>query len=345
MTRESLPMMYGGTVYLAEWLAETEAITWLSSSEYWYDRMDSQSARSLPVIYQDFDLNKRSHWSDEGQIIDFLESTQSAGLSVLDFGPGDGWPSLRIAPVVDEVVGVDSSHKRVRVCAENAARMGIENATFVVIRSDGDLPFDDETFDAVVAASSVEQTPRPPKTLAELWRVLKPAGRLRMYFESLDQYRGDREIEGRVTDDRSEVISIELMLREPDREAATAIRLTLDRYHSEAVSMLGAESGTFDPRVLTEELMAGIEAVAVAIEGCRLSHPSSDSYVKLMGQIGFRDARATRDGGTVAAEQFDVAQGSPVPRTHAELHSYLQPLVRNEVALDYPGADWITATK
>ena len=32
---------------------------------------------------------------------------------LLDFGPGDGWPSLLLAPMADEVVGVDASRRRV----------------------------------------------------------------------------------------------------------------------------------------------------------------------------------------------------------------------------------------
>ena len=107
---------------------------------------------------------------------------------MLDFGPGDGWPSLLVAPYVAEVMGVDGSAKRVAVCAANADRMGIRNASFIHNPPHAPLPFPDNYFDGVLAASSIEQTPDPQATLREIYRVLKPGGHLRMLYEGLGRY-------------------------------------------------------------------------------------------------------------------------------------------------------------
>lgn len=69
-----------------------------TSDKFIYDDMESQSGFSLPLIYQPFDAAVRWHWSERGCLFDFLYTTNAEGKRVLDFGPGDGWPSLIIAP-------------------------------------------------------------------------------------------------------------------------------------------------------------------------------------------------------------------------------------------------------
>ncbi len=152
------------------------------STAFIYDHMESQSARGLPGLYVPFDPANRGHWRDAGSILDFLHAAQAAGGRVLDLGPGDGWPSLPVAPFAAEVVGVDGSAKRVEVCRENARRLGIANATFAHVPPGQPLPFADGTFDAVMAASSLEQTPDPRTVVRELARVLRPGGRLRIHL-------------------------------------------------------------------------------------------------------------------------------------------------------------------
>jgi len=55
-----------------------------NSEEFMYDDMASQSGRCLPIIYQEFDPNKRSHWCDRGAILDFYYSTGEG--KILYFG-------------------------------------------------------------------------------------------------------------------------------------------------------------------------------------------------------------------------------------------------------------------
>lgn len=125
----------------------------------------------MPIIYEPFDIAKKSHWIDRGFLFDFLYSMDGEGKKVLDFGPGDGWASLIVAPYVKEVIGLDSSIKRIEICKENAMKMNITNAKFIDYNVGAKLPFD-----GIMAASSVEQTPDPKKTLEELYRILKPGG-------------------------------------------------------------------------------------------------------------------------------------------------------------------------
>ena len=329
---------------LLDWVENSGAIRWLTSTEYWYDRMESQSGRSLPVLYREFDLTNASDWRDEGRIVDFLVSTESTGSTVLDFGPGDGWPSLRMAPYVAEVVGVDASARRIEVCTQNAADLAIDNACFVQTDTGGSLPFDDETFDAAVAGSSIEQSPDPFAVLRELWRVLKPGGRLRFCFESLDRYRGERETEGRIREGMTGTTEVEVWLRDLDRERATMARLTLSIDALEAARLLRAEDCWFDPSVLDETVLGELSGSIVDVEGCRLRHPNCRSYLEQLRLTGFSHATATRDGGTAAEQGFHGARRTTI-ETHDQLRFYLLPIVTHAISQEIPDSEWITAVK
>lgn len=126
-----------------DWIEQQLCPKTCTSEEFIYDDMDSQSGRVLPVIYQPFDANKRSHWGDRGLCLDYFFSTRGGRL--LDFGPGDGWPSLIIAPLVNEVIGVEGSLRRVDVCTENAKRLGISNTEFIYVPPGDPLSFPDNS--------------------------------------------------------------------------------------------------------------------------------------------------------------------------------------------------------
>lgn len=155
-----------------------------TSSELLYERMASQSGRSLPVLYEPFNPNDAGHWRDRGAALDFVLSTHCAGKRVLDIGPGDGWPSLIIAPAVAEVVGIEGAHRRVAVCRENAARLGIGNATFhpagpTWLRWMREAGFSDArpTHSAIYVAEMLFRRLHPgrrPTTMAEIDAYLRP---------------------------------------------------------------------------------------------------------------------------------------------------------------------------
>jgi SAM-dependent methyltransferase len=69
----------------------------------------------------------------------------------------------------NEVVGLDVD----RVALEKAAELGIEP---VVADVEEPLPFDDATFDAVVAGELLEHLQFPEAVVAEARRVLRPSG-------------------------------------------------------------------------------------------------------------------------------------------------------------------------
>lgn len=331
---------------IEQWALQQTSHRVCTSTEFMYDEMESQSGRSLPVIYKSFDPRGTSDWNDEGCILDFVACVGAQESRILDFGPGDGWPALRIAPFVGEVVGVDSSERRVAECERNASRLGIENAQFVKIETARGLPFEDETFDGITAASSLEQTPDVAETVRELFRVLRPGGKLRISYEGLKRYSGDQERIGWIgTSSRSTVV--DMYDRDIDRETALMVRIctSIDKTSvAERLSLRG--QGAFQLGDLTSDSLSRLEPEIDEVRICRLRHPSGSTFVGLLEKAGFI-AVGTHNGAEVARALSNSHIGAVDLTSHTQLTEYLRPIVGAVVAMEAPlsGDPWILASK
>jgi ubiquinone/menaquinone biosynthesis C-methylase UbiE len=102
------------------------------------------------------------------------------GLTVLDVATGPGEPALDIAAVVGpegKVVGIDPVSEMIAAARRSADQGGFQNTQFDVAFAD-DLPFPDDSFDAVVSRFGVMFVPSPVDAVREMLRVLKPGGKL-----------------------------------------------------------------------------------------------------------------------------------------------------------------------
>ena len=169
---------------IERWLLGHASPQPLDSARALYELMPRQRGGQLPFVDVPYDARREEHWADAARVADYVAHAPEGARRVLDIGPGDGWPALPIAASRPdlEVVGVDPAAQRTRVCAENAARLGIANAAFVT----GDaaaLPLAGASFDLVTAASALEEAGPPDGVLAELRRVLRGGGVLRASFQ------------------------------------------------------------------------------------------------------------------------------------------------------------------
>jgi SAM-dependent methyltransferase len=317
---------------IVKWMLQNTGPRWVDSTELIYDLQESQSGRSLLYVYQPYRPENASHWSDHGAVLDFVFSAGAGKL--LDFGPGDGWPSLPLALRAEHVTGVDASAWRVQVCRENATRLGISNAAFLHVPAGSPLPFDDASFDGAVAASSIEQSPDPEAVIRELCRVLRPGGRLRLMYESLSAYHGrEHDIEMMHLQDRtSQVLATWRMI---DRETALYAGLRLDAGKAEVAGLLGG-GGPVTAGDMTPERLSSVKHLVSDSKFTVLRHASARTLVKWLASAGFSSFRSTHSGARAARTLFATTPVSGRPATLDELDALLAPVVRVVAELEAP---------
>jgi SAM-dependent methyltransferase len=104
------------------------------------------------------------------------------GERVLDLGSGAGTDSLIAAQMVADqghVTGVDMTPQMLAKARAAAAEMGATNVEFVESEAEV-LPFPDASFEVVISNGVIDLIPDKDAVFAELFRVLRPGGRLQL---------------------------------------------------------------------------------------------------------------------------------------------------------------------
>ncbi|WP_214410535.1 methyltransferase domain-containing protein [Sphaerisporangium fuscum] len=119
------------------------------------------------------------------------------GERVLDAGCGPGETAVYLAKAFGvHVTGVTVSAFEIDKAKERSASAGVQNRTVFQYGDFMDLEFPDGSFDAVLALESLQNAPDLDQVLGELFRVLRPGGRLSFSDFSLesaaDQARVDK---------------------------------------------------------------------------------------------------------------------------------------------------------
>jgi ubiquinone/menaquinone biosynthesis C-methylase UbiE len=98
----------------------------------------------------------------------------------LEIGPGPGYLGLEWLKNTQGTTlkGLDISPDMVAIAGRNAGEYGLSQRAEYVHSSGSQMPFDDDTFDAVFTNGSLHEWAEPQGTFNEIWRVLKPGGRV-----------------------------------------------------------------------------------------------------------------------------------------------------------------------
>lgn len=133
-------------------------------------------ATSAKYTREYFDEIEEHRYRVEPFIHQFAQFTRQRGKKVLEVGVGAGTDHLQFARAGALLSGVDLTDAAIEMVAK---RLALEGLTSDLRRSDAEsLPFESGSFDYVYSWGVLHHTPDTEKSLAEVYRVCKPGGRV-----------------------------------------------------------------------------------------------------------------------------------------------------------------------
>lgn len=102
------------------------------------------------------------------------------GKRILDVGSGNGYVLSKYALEGGEVYGIDITETGIELCKKRF-ELCDQKGDFRVANAE-ELPFEDKMFDCVCSMGVLHHVPNTEKAVNEIFRVLKPGGRLIVMF-------------------------------------------------------------------------------------------------------------------------------------------------------------------
>ncbi|TYA53176.1 bifunctional demethylmenaquinone methyltransferase/2-methoxy-6-polyprenyl-1,4-benzoquinol methylase UbiE [Formosa maritima] len=103
--------------------------------------------------------------------------TESKPNIILDIATGTGDMAINLARTkADKIIGLDISEGMLNVGKEKILKKGLQDRIEMVVGDSENLPFENDTFDAITVGFGVRNFETLEKGLSEIYRVLKPNG-------------------------------------------------------------------------------------------------------------------------------------------------------------------------
>ncbi|MEO0080513.1 MAG: class I SAM-dependent methyltransferase, partial [candidate division WOR-3 bacterium] len=242
------------------------------------------------------------------------------------------------------------AQRRVTAAQANAARLNLSNVT--VHQMDAmKLEFDDGSFDGVVAANAVEQAPDPFQVLREVFRVLRPGGSFRVYFESYDGRNKGFSEEVFITE-TADSLGYHYLLRhgQPPWERSYLVKFANTpemkeefRKLADYIQRLGANPA--QAREIGQQFLERNRTGIIGSSWFELEHFTSQSLKETLEEIGFVNVRIAYSAATLARAVWPRIQNSGL--TEQQFQDLCQGLADMAVDLDAPAGQGepLVATK
>lgn len=124
-----------------------------------------------------YDLSESVNGGVYKEITEITRRLTPKGAKALDCGAGTGELSLAAADKAESVLCTDMSKNMLEQAQRKARALGADNIEFAA-RNIFDLQDDDSTYDIVIAGNVLHLLKNPQGAVAEMYRVLKPGGKL-----------------------------------------------------------------------------------------------------------------------------------------------------------------------
>ena len=97
--------------------------------------------------------------------------------SILDIATGTGDLAIQLADTkASKIVGLDISSGMLNIGKQKITKKGLDHVIEMVIGDSENMPFEDNTFDAVTVAFGIRNFETLDKGLSDIYRILKPNG-------------------------------------------------------------------------------------------------------------------------------------------------------------------------
>jgi SAM-dependent methyltransferase len=146
--------------------------------DFWNEASCGEALYLQELTREGYEAQARARYTLEPYIPGFAGFESSRGKRVLEIGVGLGADHQQFAQAGADLCGIDLTERAVEHTRRRLAACGC--SSMLAVGDAENLAFEDERFDRVYSWGVLHHSPDTPRTVSEVWRVLKCGGEARV---------------------------------------------------------------------------------------------------------------------------------------------------------------------